>query len=137
MKNGLKFWSLALIVALIAGFASCKKDDNKEKEPNIEGQWKLDKNAPTIIPSLNQCELDDASNFRNFMKGGEYQELNNCGTSTNPIITGTWEKNGNDLTIKSGDNTTTYSIVLTEDNLVIKLSVSGGEVYNRTYIRVK
>ncbi len=84
MKNGLKFWSLALIVALIAGFASCKKDDNKEKEPNIEGQWKLDKNAPTIIPSLNQCELDDASNFRNFMKAPDTWAETHDGYSVAP-----------------------------------------------------
>ncbi len=135
MKNVIKFWSLAVIVALIAGFASCSKDEDKKK-PSIEGQWKLDKSTPTSTPSLSECELNDTASFRNFIKGGNYQELNSC-IADNPIITGTWKKNGNNLTIKSGNNNDTYSIVLTEDKLVMKASISGSEVYNRTYNRVK
>ncbi|MDR1730094.1 MAG: lipocalin family protein [Prevotellaceae bacterium] len=131
MGNGFKFWSLAVIVALIAGFTSCKKDeDNKEKEPGIEGRWQLDQ---TVYPELGECEL---KSYREFLNGGKYRALDVC--NDNSITDGTWTKNGDKLTIKfdNGDPDAAYSIVLTEDNLKLSITVEGTVVFNKTYVRV-
>jgi len=131
MKNGLKFWSLVVIVALIAGFASCsKKDDKKEIEPQIEGRWQLD---PAFQSALSPCEYDS---YREFLGNGKYRALDVC--KENKITDGIWKKEGKRLTIKFDDGTpeAIYSIdLLTENYLTISVSVEGAVVWSQAYKR--
>lgn len=131
MKNGLKFWSLVVIASLIAGFTSCEKDE-KKKELSIEGKWQLDKDAPANA-TVKECELDP-KNYREFIKGGEYKELNFC-NEADPIVTGTWKKRGNKLTVKVGGIEETSTFIVTEDELTISATALGTTI-TKTYKRI-
>ena len=136
MKNVIKFWSLAVIIALCAGFVSCSKD-KKEKEPSIEGRWQLDKDAIPANDLANYKECDfNSSNYREFIKGGEYKEFNVC--EDDPIITGTWKQSGKTLTVKVKgvpDYIVTIDL-LTEDNLIISATALGTKI-SKIYKRIK
>ena len=126
MKNGFKFWSLAIIVALVAGFASCKKEKEKEYEPSIEGKWQL------VEAGLGECNL---LSYKEFVAGGKYREVNACKVPI-AIIDGTWKKDGNRLTIifENGDVETSTIDELTEVRLIISARALGTtitEIYKR------
>ncbi len=127
MKNVIKFWSLAVVVALIAGFASCKKDDDK-KDPSIEGKWQLVDAALT-----DEC---NSKSYTEFASGGKYRKVNAC---QDPIVItdGTWKKNGSKLTIKlDNGNTQTPTIdILTEEKLVLSEATLESTI-TTTYKRV-
>jgi hypothetical protein len=110
MKQTLKFWSLATLVALCVGFSSCSEDD--EGGGSIVGLWTyasftLDCKNPTY-PDLEEYEKQMAVLASAFLSGVTI-EFKSDGTFVfnNPFdenIVGSWSANGSNyiLSVNGG-----------------------------------
>ena len=136
MKNGFKFWSLAIIVALVAGFASCKKEKEKEKEPSIEGRWQLDKNAMSAsdLANYENCHFEG---WFDLASDGSFTQKLAC---EDDVVTGAWKRDRNNLTMtaKNGASDTFTIESLSETQLVTSKSqgISGKKIIE-TYKRIR
>jgi len=105
-----------VILALCVGFTSCNGDDDPTNDGNIVGKWQL----YSISPSVGNEDCD----FEGWMEikdDGTCVFFDKCEETTE---TGTWEKDGNTLTLVSDPPivmTAIYTIIsISETELVME-----------------
>jgi len=99
MKKVINFWSLAVIIALCVGFASCDKDDNKGKgddttinESDIVGKWQMFE----VVPDDDDYDDCDFEGWIDIRADKTFTEYDACEDDTS---IGTWKIDGSTMTV--------------------------------------
>ena len=120
------------VLSLMFAFSSCSDDSDSPEPATIEGKWNFNKMSVTIN-GITSPEIDYEGNepgclkdYIEFIPGGVLMEGDYSGSACAlEIITDSWVKNGNTITITSEGITIPLEIVvLTSSSLVVKYSES-------------
>lgn len=128
-KTSLLFYFILSLVL----FTACKKDSDKPQTPTTEkiaGVYRITaltaqtagNNPVDVFGDLTECEQNDTWDFNadgTFLFGGAQGE--DCG---DPDMSGTWNLNGQTLTITLEGDSTPYGFISVSAN-ELKLSVEG------------
>ena len=120
------------VLSLVFAFSSCSDDSDSPEPAAIEGKWNFNKMSVTIN-GITSPEVDYEGNepgclkdYLEFIPGGVLNEGDYFGSECSlDIITDTWVKNGNTITITSEGIVIPLEVVsLTSSALVVKYSES-------------
>ena len=121
---------ILFLSVLTSGFmlTSCSDDDSDSN--SIEGKWEFYQEGISL-GGVEQLELYEHTlgcekDFVELFSGGNYQDVfyfNDGEGCVEDISTGTWSRSGNSLTISSGGETNTATIV-TLNNTTLKVSIT-------------
>lgn len=131
---------LLFVSTLVLGLTSCSKDDDSSSDSsNIEGRWEYFQEGTivggteTLVSWDHECTTK--KDYIELLSGGVMKDMVYWDDCIDDVVTGTWLRSGNNLTVALGSESATGEIVtLNSTTLKIKY-VEGGTTYVQVFKR--
>lgn len=131
---------LLFVSTLVLGLTSCSKDDDSSSDSsNIEGRWEYFQEGTivggteTLVSWDHECTTK--KDYVELLSGGVMKDMVYWDDCIDDVVTGTWSRSGNNLTVALGSESVSAEIMILDSTTLKVKYVEGGTTYVQVFKR--